>query len=196
MPPINRHKDSRPVPLSISYFTYGKDDHLGCFLALACLLPILFIAAQTTLVLFLNSTSQKLAALFLTGQLLNELLNLVLKHALRGERPGTAVRTDWGMPSSHAQFMAFLAQCISRIILTAHYSNNYYSKSIDYTNAIDIYIHHAWHIVALFWGAAGVVSFARVYDGSHYTGQVTVGVCIGALTGTLWGRLICRILNI
>lgn len=184
------------MPLSISHFTYKRGDYLGCFLALACLLPILLIAAQTTLVLFLHSTSQKIALLFLIGQLLNELLNLVLKHVLRGERPGAAVRTDWGMPSSHAQFMAFSAQCISHIILKAHYSNKYYSKNIDYTDPIDIYIHYAWYIVALFWSAAGVVSFARVYDKSHYTGQVIIGACIGALTGTLWGRLICRIISI
>ena len=100
----------------------------------------------------------------------------------------------WGMPSSHAQFMAFLAQCISCIILTAYHFND--SKDIDYTDMMSIYIHYAWYVVVLFWIAAGVVSFARVYDGSHYTGQVMVGLCIGALTGALWGRLICKLIDI
>jgi dolichyldiphosphatase len=196
VPAIKRPRDSKVVPLSISYFTHRKGDRLGFLLALACLLPILFTAAQTALVLILHSTGQKLAALFLIGQLLNEMLNLVLKNVLKGERPGTAIRVDWGMPSSHTQFMAFLAQCISCIILKANHSNSSNSKGIGYTDMIGIYVHYAWCLVALFWGATGVVSFARIYDGSHYTRQVAVGLCIGALAGTLWGRLICKMVNI
>ena len=137
MPVVNKLMDDKVVPLSISHFTYRRGDPLGFLLALSCLLPILFIASQTTLVLFLRSTSQKLAILLLTGQLLNELLNLVLKSVLKGRRPSAAVRRDWGMPSSHAQFMAFLAQCVSFIVLEAHYSPNIYnSKTIDYTDPV------------------------------------------------------------
>jgi dolichyldiphosphatase len=193
MPAINKHDNTKMVPLTISYFTYRRNDHLGFLLALSCLLPILFIAAQSTLVLLLHSTPQKLAALFLTGQLLNEGLNLVLKTVLKDKRPGSAIRTDWGLPSSHAQFMAFLAQCMTCIILMAHYSNKHH---LEHYIMVGFYVHYAWLIVLLFWCAAGVVSFARIYDGSHYTRQVIAGICTGAVTGTFWGRLICHLIDV
>ncbi len=78
------------------------------------------------------SRAIKLASMLLLGQLLNEALNLVLKNIIKQERPESRFRIriklllqltllylctyvdnhgfkDYGMPSSHSQFMAFLA---------------------------------------------------------------------------------------
>ena len=109
----------------------------------------------------------------------------MLKTVVKDKRPGSAVRTDWGLPSSHAQFMAFLSQCMSYIILTAHHSGKHH---FDHHFMVGLYVHYAWFVVLLFWCAAGVVSFARIYDGSHYTRQVVAGICTGAVAGNILGK--------
>lgn len=41
----------------------------------------------------------------------------------------------------------------------------------------------------LFWTAAGVVAYSRVYVGVHYPGDVLAGLLLGALLGTPWAWL-------
>lgn len=41
----------------------------------------------------------------------------------------------------------------------------------------------------LFWAAAAVVAYSRVYVGVHYPGDVLAGLLLGALIGTPWAWL-------
>lgn len=166
------------MPLGISYFTYPQGDYIGALLALSCLLPILFVAAQSTLVVALHPDAQLLclSASVLLSQLVNEFVNFVLKRALRQSRPNGAIRSDYGMPSSHAQFMTHLATVVALLIWHAPENSNYH--------------HYAFVIRLLFWAAALTVAYARIYDGSHSIAQVLVGVCAGTVSGGLWYRLV------
>lgn len=51
------------------------------------------------------------------AQLANEALNIVLKRMLRQTRPQGAEKTDYGMPSDHAQFMFFTATYFALLLL-------------------------------------------------------------------------------
>lgn len=173
-----RQEEEKRVPLGISYFTHRRGDCVGALLALSCLLPILFIAAQSTLVVALHPDAQlrRLSASVLLGQLVNELANLVLKRAIRQSRPDGAIRNDYGMPSSHAQFMAHLATVVGLLTCHAPEDSNYHA--------------YALAIRLLFWAASLTVAYARIYDGSHSTAQVLVGVGVGTVSGGLWYRLV------
>ena len=107
-------------PVSFFLAEYEAFDHFGYLLAFLSLAPPFLVAIQAavygTLRLAAGSGFKglqrpaQLAGSVLLGQLLNELLNLVLKNLVfRSQRPASDVATsDFGMPSSHAQFMAFL----------------------------------------------------------------------------------------
>ena len=68
------------------------------------LLPFAVLVAQATLIFF---TGNGFAISMLIGQLANEALNAVLKRVFAAPRPNVTDRTDFGMPSSHAQFIVF-----------------------------------------------------------------------------------------
>ncbi|KAF4517127.1 hypothetical protein B566_EDAN008886 [Ephemera danica] len=64
---------------------------------------------------------------FFAGTAANELLNLILKHILCEARPmaRNSLYTEYGMPSSHAQFMWFFATyCVYFVIIRLHHMNN------------------------------------------------------------------------
>lgn len=107
-------------PVSFFLVEYDHLDPLGYLLALLSFTPPFLVAIQTAVYLALllvvksskNRNLQRaslLAGKLLLGQLLNELLNLGLKSAFRQPRPSSISNySDYGMPSSHSQFMAFL----------------------------------------------------------------------------------------
>lgn len=109
-------------PVSFFLVEYDHLDSFGYLLAFLSFTPPFLVAIQTTiyftLLLTAKSTSKpakcrnaaQIAGKLLLGQLLNELLNLTLKNTLQHPRPPANVSDykDYGMPSSHSQFMAFL----------------------------------------------------------------------------------------
>lgn len=109
-------------PVSFFLAEYEDSDPLGYLLAFLSLTPPFLVAIQATvygtLLLLVGAPGPfhrtlrkpaQLAGMVLLGQLLNELLNLALKNVLRSPRPvSEAFTSDYGMPSSHSQFMTFL----------------------------------------------------------------------------------------
>jgi len=80
------------VPLSILHVVYTKGDHLGQLLALFSQMPIFIMVAYATLA----CSRRDLALLtMLCGQLLNEILNSILKRLFGHARPlGCASRDE------------------------------------------------------------------------------------------------------
>ena len=95
--------------LSLTAVVYREGDRLGQALALASMLPIFLIVSYLTTIA-VRRELHTCAILF--GQLLNEALNLALKKQIRQPRPEGAPSDDFGMPSSHSQFMGFFAAYI------------------------------------------------------------------------------------
>jgi dolichyldiphosphatase len=115
------------TPVSFFLVEYNQADHVGYLLAFLSFTPPFLVAIETAVYCTLLAASRnvrtrslrqpaQMAGYLLLGQLLNEIFNLVLKNVLRQPRPSAITNyRDYGMPSSHAQFMAFLAAIFPRL---------------------------------------------------------------------------------
>jgi membrane-associated phospholipid phosphatase len=110
-------------PVSFFLCEYETSDGFGHLLAFLSFTPPFIVAIQTAVyctLLLCSSISQSaqisvasgVAGKLLLGQLTNEASNLLLKNIIKQPRPFSNSHnytyTDYGMPSSHSQFMAFL----------------------------------------------------------------------------------------
>ncbi|KAJ1280627.1 hypothetical protein BS78_04G246900 [Paspalum vaginatum] len=105
----------------------------------------------------------------LLGAVANSLLSMVLKKMLNHERPAPALRSDPGMPSSHAQSI-FYAATILTISL-------YYWLGANYLTMI---------LGPATLSMATYLSWLRVSQRLHTLNQVMVGAVVGSAFSALW----------
>ncbi|CAN6246425.1 unnamed protein product [Urochloa humidicola] len=103
----------------------------------------------------------------LLGSVANSLLSVVLKKVLNHERP-SALRSDPGMPSSHAQSIFYAATIL---ILSLYYWIG--------TNYLTVILWPATLSVATY------LSWLRVSQHLHTLNQVMVGAAVGSVFGSL-----------
>ncbi|VVC91881.1 unnamed protein product [Leptidea sinapis] len=113
------------------------------------------------------------------GTLINELINIILKHTICENRPlvRSNLYNEYGMPSSHSQFMWFFSfYVLYFFIFRLHHLNN--------NNIISA----LWRviIVSSCFMMALIVSIGRVYLEYHTRRQVVVGAIVGIVTATVW----------
>lgn len=158
-------------PFSLTYVVFPVGDTLGELFALLSLAPVFIIVALATL---LASRRDLATACFLAGQLGNEVLNWVLKHAVKAERPESVGGHVWvpqyGWPSNHCQFMGFSA---AHVCLWA--GSRWRASA-------------GWRVLtcAAALALAALVAASRLYLGYHDVEQVGAGLGIGALAGAAW----------
>lgn len=104
----------------------------------------------------------------LVGIVFSAGVNVVLKHTLRHPRPASSLRSGYGMPSHHTQFMAFAVAYTS-----AHLVSHTRSRQLP-------------AILALLLASVAAVAHGRVLHGYHTTGQVVVGAIVGSVLGVAW----------
>lgn len=178
--------DDQLAPLrafSLTHVQYTKGDPLGFPVALVTLSPVFVMVVYAALILL----RRDLATMALcAGQLGNEAVNYVLKHAIKEPRPvfpGAhalhAGAPKYGMPSDHSQFMAFLAA----------YMTWWAFKCWRVSTAQRLFLVVTVHVAAL--ACAG----SRVYLGYHTLPQVAAGVAMGLWTGSLWFRVVQTLLR-
>lgn len=65
---------------------------------------------------------------FFLGTLLNEIFNMILKYWIKQPRPvfRTEMYSEYGMPSSHSQFMCFFASYVLLFVLIRYNLNFVY----------------------------------------------------------------------
>src|SRR3989338_6636821 len=83
-----------------------NDPVIGQFMAWSSMLPIFLVVAFAAIIV-VKRELQFLA--FVASLLVSEVVNLILKHSIQEPRPHGSYMTGYGMPSSHAQFMTFVA---------------------------------------------------------------------------------------
>lgn len=163
-------------PLSLTLVEYPEGDWLGQLFALISLMPFAILAGILTLILFrrdLHTIS------FFVGIILNEIFNFILKNCIQEPRPlvRNVTYQEFGMPSSHSQFMWFFSvYCALFVVIRLAHSNN------------NSHIEWAWkgllllvtHFCAIF------VSISRVYLLYHSWRQVICGALVGGTFGVLW----------
>jgi dolichyldiphosphatase len=154
--------------LSLTAVVYTRGDRLGQALAATSMLPLVLVVSLVTCVLCRRDLH---TCFILLGQLLNELFNKALKETVREARPEGAPADDFGMPSSHSQFMWFFA---------AYHLQFVRSRAAQ---------HSRWEVLgssALAVSCAAAVAYSRVYLRYHTVEQVIIGGLLGVACGTAW----------
>jgi len=113
---------------------------------------------------------------FFIGTLLNEALNMTLKYIIREERPTVRANyyVEFGMPSSHAQFMLFFSTYTILFLL----------KRLHHNSPLDKIVRGVVIITCLV--GTILVCYGRIYLLYHTVSQVFVGAFIGVISGSLW----------
>ena len=145
------------------------------------------------------ATREAEIALALAGQLACEALNFALKRLIKEERPRRIHGKGYGMPSSHAQFVAFWSVSLALFLLLRHRPSSVAATTRARTNgsaakgamrrlgasvSVDG-LHRPWSLperLAVSLAAAGVaaaVACSRVYLDYHTPRQVLAGAAAG-----------------
>ena len=151
------------VPIYYTLVEHDKGDVIGFILSLFSLLPIFLIISYVTLIL---EKPQTIIVFGLLGQLLNEVLNSLIKKYLKMDRPFEKGR-GFGMPSAHAQFMGYMIGYffLFSVIFTRKYRIYYYGLVIG-----------------------GILTaYSRVYLQYHSLDQVMIGLVLGIIVGLIFG---------
>lgn len=171
--------DSEWKPISLTHVIYPEDDIIGKILAWSSLVPIFIIVSFVTLILFRRELHTM--AWFL-GLLVNEVVNMLLKRMMKSPRPCSVLDSKklynkYGMPSSHAQFMGFMAAYavfFAYIRLKVHVYENFTD------NIRQHFISLSSVAVAL------IVCYSRLYLHYHTVEQVLTGLVVGVISGVVW----------
>ncbi|XP_071948280.1 dolichyldiphosphatase 1-like [Antedon mediterranea] len=163
-------------PVSLTFVQYQQGDLIGKLLAYFSLTPVFMLVGFCAILLFRRELH---TITFLTGLVLNEGINWIAKHIIKEPRPvrGHEGFGEYGMPSSHAQFMAFFAIYVVLFICIRLHQPSSYS-----------FIDNIWRIIigvgVVF--LAVIVSYSRVYLQYHTTSQVLCGALLGIILAIPW----------
>ncbi|XP_058808907.1 dolichyldiphosphatase 1-like isoform X2 [Phymastichus coffea] len=153
-----------------------KSDILGLLLAIISLMPFAVITGFLTLIIFRRDLH---TIVFFGGVVGNEIVNFLLKHTIQEARPmeRDGLYSEYGMPSTHAQFMWFFATYMTLfVIIRLHQSSNS-TLSERFWRVL---------IIALSIFSAGLVTYGRIYLQYHSHFQVLCGAILGIILGIVW----------
>jgi dolichyldiphosphatase len=127
------------------------------------------------------STREVEIMLMFAGQMACEALNFGLKRWIKEERPKQMYGKGYGMPSSHAQFVAYFSVSLGLFLLLRHTS----PKTLKASHTpLSIYVRLGLSLAAV--ACAGAVAWSRIYLNYHTPKQVLVGCGAGALSAVAW----------
>ena len=156
------------------------DDLVSLLCAYLALLPQALCVVYATLIF---STREAEIALAFAGQLGCEALNFALKRLIKEERPRRIHGKGYGMPSSHAQFVAFWSLSLALFLLVRHRPRGGGSATKH---------HQPWSLaerVAVSVAGAAVAAataWSRTYLDYHTTRQVLAGSATGLVSAVCW----------
>lgn len=161
------------IPFDDTYILYDPNDKLSFICCYFSLLPVGILVFYFSWFII---TREIEAIILAGGHVLNDIINNIVKNIVKEDRPvdfGTfqkdSVRSGYGMPSAHSQFMGFFGMYVG---LRVWFQWGGLSK-----------VHKILASILILVAAIGVI-FSRVYLGYHTLKQVVVGASIGALFGS------------
>ncbi|TLD28709.1 hypothetical protein PspLS_03568 [Pyricularia sp. CBS 133598] len=206
--------DTAPLAsLSLTHVFYDPTDPVSYLCAWLALAPQALCVVYVTLIW---SSREAEVALLFAGQLACEAINFALKRLIKEERPRRIHGKGYGMPSSHAQFLAFWAVSLALFLLVRHRPKAHKVKKqssgggdkketakapptsawdlwqLQELYGVDRYPHRPWSmperlaVSAMGFVLAGVVAWSRVYLGYHTPKQVLVGLSAGFVSAIGW----------
>lgn len=164
------------IPFDDTYILYDARDPLSFVSAYFSLIPIAVLIFELS---WFITTREFEACIMAAGQVANEAFNNIIKIIVRQPRPmsfgasfqSDTLRSGYGMPSAHSQFMGFFCM---------YTSLRYCLRWKDLTKAKRLL---GVFTVTLF---AFCVCFSRVYLQYHTPEQVLVGFAVGLSTGSTY----------
>ncbi|KAF5316627.1 hypothetical protein D9619_006675 [Psilocybe cf. subviscida] len=172
--------DGPKASLDLTHVLYDDSSYLSLGLALVTLSPILLMASYAALAV---QTREFIIIVMWAGQLVGELLNWVLKHAIKQERPIAWLVSSAALSVSlhlvrgihlHSQpFMLGSLRLLCKKLMHRFASTG--SPILDSLFRLVIYIALA--------GWTGIVAYSRYYLGYHNPNQIYWGLAIGASLG-------------
>ncbi|KAK1054041.1 hypothetical protein LTR74_016111 [Friedmanniomyces endolithicus] len=165
--------------LSLTHVHYDPADPISHACAYLALVPQ---ALVITYVALIWSTREVEILLMFAGQMGCEAFNWLLKRTIKEQRPPQMHGKGYGMPSSHAQFVAFFSAFLTLFLLFRHNPHHPHASS---THAPTPY----WQrlsLALLSMVSAGAVAQSRVYLYYHTPSQVYVGLLVGVLCAVAW----------
>lgn len=109
----------KPVPLDFTYVVYDSESLWSQALAYLTFLPVVMIirwspcrswpshpscGSHVTILLFRRELE---TAYFFAGVVFNSAVSVITKRIVKQPRPPSSVKTGYGMPSHHTQYMGF-----------------------------------------------------------------------------------------
>ncbi|KAJ7255479.1 hypothetical protein B0H12DRAFT_534387 [Mycena haematopus] len=158
--------------LDLTHVLYDDSSYFSLALALVTLSPILLMPAYAALAF---QTREYLIIIMWAGQLAGEVLNLVLKHTIKQNRPSYSAANGYGFPSSHSQYMGYFA---SFLILHLYFRHRF---STTGSHILDQLWRAVIYVALILW--ALVVAYSRFYLRYHSIAQILWGLGIGAALG-------------
>lgn len=181
------------VAFGLTYVRYTEHDTWGQILAFFTLAPILI---HTGLIGALIARREMCTAMLLVGLTLNEIISLVLKKLIQEPRPETCEFLEacesYGMPSSHAQYVIFLATNVT-LAAIRHKYRKVQPPFLHTPFAINRFDNVQLLLLILVWPLAFMVIESRMYLGYHTADQVLKGSVAGLFFGSLWFNLEARL---
>ncbi|UKZ57818.1 hypothetical protein TrVGV298_011679 [Trichoderma virens] len=172
--------------LSVTHVYYDPDDYVSLVCAYLALLPQALCVVYATLIF---STREAEICLAFAGQLACEAVNFILKRIIKEERPRRIHGKGYGMPSSHAQFVAFWSLSLALFLLVRH------KPLAQGKSAARLKIWEGgrpWTLVerlaVSLAGAlvAAATAWSRIYLNYHTTTQVAAGAAAGLIFALVW----------
>ncbi|KAJ7066502.1 hypothetical protein C8F01DRAFT_1123489 [Mycena amicta] len=132
-------------------------------------------------------TREYVIILMWAGQLVGEVLNLVIKHTVQEARPAYSAANGYGFPSSHSQYMGYFAAFLILHLYCRHRFASTGSRLLD----------GAWRgaVYSALISWAAIVAYSRYHLQYHSVAQILWGLGIGAALGAttyVFGELIPR----
>lgn len=131
-----------------------------------------------------NSSLTILLISLFSGQCLCEFIARILKSLIGHTRPlvDTSSSDDYGIPSSHSQFVVFTFYFLVYCYIQLHYRSSRSS-------------HPLYFLLLLASVSTSLVSFSRWYLCYHYIYQIIAGWIVGALLGHVWAKLFIHLIK-
>jgi len=158
--------------LDLTHVLYDDSSLFSLGLAMITLSPILLMASYAALAV---QTRELLIITMWAGQFFGELLNWLIKRAIKQDRPIQSIGNGYGFPSSHSQYMAYFT---SFLLCHLYYRHRFSSTGYP---VLDFIWRMLVYVGLLGW--AGLVAYSRYYLGYHNAYQILWGLFIGAGLG-------------
>ncbi|TKA75718.1 hypothetical protein B0A49_03197 [Cryomyces minteri] len=172
-------EDPPLASLSLTHVHYNPADPVSYVCAWLALVPQALCITYATLIW---STREAEVLLMFAGQMSCEALNWALKRLIKEERPRQMNGKGYGMPSSHAQFVAFFSVSLTLFLLLRH---NPHAPHASPTHIPTSFAERALLSLAALASAAAVAG-SRIYLNYHTPKQVLVGCATGAGFAMVW----------